>query len=61
MLNPKIKFSEKIFSDNIEQKPTRDGYGQALVELGGKNSNVVVLCADLAESTPSLLFKEKFS
>ena len=60
MLNPKIKLSEKIFSDDIEQRPTRDGYGNGLVELGEKNSNVVVLCADLAESTRSLWFKEKF-
>ena len=60
MLNSKIKLSEKIFSDNIEQKPTRDGYGYGLVELGGQNPNVVALCADLAESTRSLWFKEKF-
>jgi len=60
MLNPKIKLSEKIFADDIEQKPTRDGYGYGLVELGGKNPDVVALCADLAESTRSLWFKEKF-
>ena len=40
--------------------PTRDGYGNGLVELGGQNPNVVVLCADLAESTRSLWFKEKY-
>src|SRR3990172_688232 len=60
MLNPKIKLSEKIFADDIEQKPTRDGYGYGLVGLGGKNPDVVALCADLAESTRSLWFKEKF-
>ena len=58
MINKKLKLSEKIFTDNIEQKPTRDGYGNGLVELGGQNPNVVVLCADLAESTRSLWFKE---
>ena len=40
--------------------PTRDGYGKGLVELGGKDDRVVVLCADLAESTRSHWFKEKF-
>ena len=43
-----------------EQVPTRDGYGKGLVELGGKDDRVVVLCADLAESTRSHWFKEKF-
>jgi len=31
----------------IDQKPTRNEYGDGLVELGKKNPNVVVLCADL--------------
>ena len=59
-MNQNIKFSDKIFTDEVEQKPTRDGYGDGLIILGGENSNVVVLCADLAESTRSLWFKEKF-
>ncbi len=44
----------------LELQATRDGYGKGLVELGEKNKNVVVLCADLSESTRSLWFKEKF-
>ncbi len=43
-----------------EQKPTRDGYGKGLVAAGEKDKRVVVLCADLAESTRSHWFKEKF-
>ncbi|KKS75024.1 MAG: Transketolase subunit B [Candidatus Azambacteria bacterium GW2011_GWA2_42_9] len=43
-----------------EKAPTRDGYGKGLVDLGEKNDRVVVLCADLAESTRSHWFKEKF-
>lgn len=39
---------------------TRDGFGQALLELGEKDPRVVVLCADLAESTRVLAFKEKY-
>lgn len=50
-----------VFSpEKLEQKPTRDGYGQGLVLAGEKNKNVVVLCADLTESTRSLAFKQKF-
>lgn len=44
----------------LELKATRDGFGKGLLELGEKNPNVVVLCADLSESTRSLWFKEKF-
>jgi len=40
--------------------PTRQGYGEGLVIAGEENSQVVVLCADLTESTRSILFKEKF-
>ena len=43
-----------------EKVPTRDGYGKGLVALGEKDDRVVVLCADLAESTRSHWFKEKF-
>ncbi len=43
-----------------EMSATRDGYGKGLVKVGEKDERVVVLCADLAESTRSLEFKEKF-
>jgi len=46
--------------DKLEQKPTRDGYGEGLVELGKRNPNVVVLCADLTGSTRSKMFKDEF-
>ena len=39
---------------------TRDGYGKGLVEAGEQDERVVVLCADLTESTRSLWFAEKF-
>ena len=44
----------------IEKVATRDGYGKGLVEAGENDSRVVVLCADLTESTRSLWFAEKF-
>ncbi len=44
----------------LEKKPMRDGYGEALVELAGKESRVVVLCADLRESLKLDEFAKKF-
>lgn len=40
--------------------PTRDGFGEGLVELGAKNKDVVVLSADLTDSTRAVWFKKKF-
>ncbi|HZU31917.1 MAG TPA: transketolase C-terminal domain-containing protein [Candidatus Angelobacter sp.] len=39
---------------------TREAYGQALVELGKSNPDVVVLDADLAKSTFSAKFQKEF-
>jgi len=39
---------------------TRDAYGKTLVEVGKENPNVVVLDADLASSTKTILFKKAF-
>lgn len=39
---------------------TRESYGNALVELGEKDPNVVVLDADLCESTKTVYFKKRF-
>lgn len=41
-------------------KSMRDGFGEALSELGSRNPNVVVLTADLAESTRVKDFSLKF-
>ncbi|MEK7507459.1 MAG: transketolase C-terminal domain-containing protein [Patescibacteria group bacterium] len=64
MLNPSAHLSENIFSSgggkDIEQKPTRDGYGVGLVLAGEENQNVVALCADLVESTRTDAFAKKF-
>ena len=43
-----------------EMVATRDGYGKGVVEAGEKDERVVVLCADLTESTRSHWFAEKF-
>lgn len=44
----------------MDKKPTRDGFGEALVELGGKRDDIVVLSADLTDSTRAGWFKKKF-
>ena len=41
-------------------KATRDGYGDALVELGESKKNIVVLDADLSGSTKTNGFRKKF-
>jgi transketolase len=39
---------------------TRDAYGRTLVELGKENADIVVLDADLAKSTKTILFAKEF-
>jgi transketolase len=60
MLNPEAKLNPKMFDTDVEQKPTRDGFGDGLVLAGEGNPNVVALCADLMESTRVLAFANKF-
>jgi transketolase len=48
------------YGKELAQKPTRDGYGEALVELGHENPNVVVFDADLAKSTRTEWFWKEF-
>ncbi len=60
MLNKDLKLNEKLFDENVLEKPIRDGFGQALEALGEKDPNVVVLTADLSESTRTDGFQKKF-
>ena len=61
MILKKQKLVENVFEKNsIEMVPTRDGYGHGVVEIGEKDKRIVVLCADLSESTRSLWFQQKF-
>lgn len=45
---------------DVIKTATRDAYGKALVELGEKNPNVLVLDADLAAATKTGTFKKAF-
>src|SRR3990167_2847107 len=60
MLNPDLKLNPKLFDADVEQRSTRVGYGDGLVELGDKNPHVVALTADLSESTKANKFQEKY-
>ena len=43
-----------------EKKATRQSYGEALLELGKKNKDIVVLDADLSGATKTELFAKQF-
>src|ERR1035437_5863224 len=60
MLNPYLHLNSKLFDKDTEATPTRDGYGEGLVYLGTTNPNVVVLTADLSDSTRCEDFAKRF-
>ncbi|HWQ99542.1 MAG TPA: transketolase C-terminal domain-containing protein [Candidatus Methylomirabilis sp.] len=59
-IRDEARLISKLFDPKIEQKPTRDGYGLGIVEAAQADERVVVLCADLTESTRNLDFKTHF-
>lgn len=42
------------------RKATRESYGEALLELGKENKNVVVFDADLSSATKTSIFAKEF-
>ncbi len=60
MLNESAFLSKKIFEKDSEELPTRNGYGEGLLVMGRENPDVVVLCADLTESTRTEGFAKEF-
>lgn len=60
MIQPDAKLIADLFGKDIEKKPTRDGFGLGTVEAGKADPNVVVLCADLKESTRAEWFEKEF-
>ncbi len=42
----------------LKSVPTRNGFGEGLIEAGNRNANVLGICADLAESTRMEGFKK---
>lgn len=60
MINKQAYLNPKLFDDDIEQVPSRNGFGEGLVLAGEENKDIVGLCADLTESTRMQAFKDKF-
>jgi len=56
-INLKKEYGRKM---KDEKKATRQSYGEALAELGRENDRIVVLDADLAESTKTINFAKEF-
>ena len=47
-------------AEKLKTASTRDGFGEALVELGRENKDIVALSADLTDSTRAAWFKKQF-
>src|SRR3989344_846881 len=63
MLNKVLKLAnEETLYDRskVEQVPIRNGFGEGLVIAGDADPNVIVLCADLSESTRSSVYQKKY-
>jgi transketolase len=56
----KLPLNPKLFDADVEQIPTRNGYGDGLTELGDADPRVMVLTGDLSESTRANGFQKKF-
>lgn len=55
-----MSIKSHISNSNSRLRSVRDGFGEGLVEAGKLNKDIVVLTADLGESTRVEWFKEKF-
>lgn len=51
---------KKFDTDEMLSLPSRNGYGEGLLEAGKRDKNVVALSADLTESTRTLPFAEAY-
>ncbi len=60
MLNENVHLDADCLTDHAQQVPTRDGFGQALLELGQKDKNVIVITGDLEDSTRVIKFHQQF-
>lgn len=60
MKNEALNLNKDIFTEKMEKISTREGYGKGLLEAGERDDRVVLLSADLTESTKGDLFRERF-
>ena len=59
MINKEMHLREDLF-ETKEKAPTRNGFGKGVVEAGRADSRVVVISADLSESTRADAFQKEF-
>ena len=59
MINPNAKLATNVFK-KPDMASTREGFGKGVVEAGKADERVVVLTADLAESTQAHHFQKAF-
>jgi transketolase len=50
MLNHKLHLNEKVLVKDTDKRATREGFGYAVTNIAEKNSDIVVLSADLSSS-----------
>lgn len=50
----------KLYAEDVDQVPIRNGFGEGLLAAGEKDERVVGLCADLTDSTKMGGFAKKF-
>jgi transketolase len=55
-----MRLANYLDATTIKQIPTRDGFGEGLVEAARRDTNVVAVCADLVESTRMQPFRDAF-
>ncbi len=60
MISKNAKINPNIFEEKISTKPSRDGFGDGVVSAGKDDPRIVVLTADLSESTRANKFAETF-
>lgn len=59
-MNTNSMLRPTLFTVKEEERPTRDGFGEGLVQVGEENNKVVALCADLTESVRMDKFRDTF-
>lgn len=59
MITPHTHLAGNIF-DAPDTAPTRDGFGKGVLDAGREDERIVVLSADLAESTRAEWFQKEF-
>lgn len=58
-INQEMKLRADLF-DAKEQAPTRNGFGDGLVQAADADERIIALCADLTESTRMEAFAQKY-